>query len=496
MEQEKGKNMGTFSRRTLTIHLEEGEARAVVLKGKRVTDWASVPIPPGVISSGLVEDPRALAELLSELRKQVRSKSRRPLVSLGGIHQVVRILNLPRLKRDLLIEAINGEMRRELASPIEEYQIHWEPIESTKTHIRVYVLAVPDNELESYMAAFKLARLKPRRINLETMALASMLGGEDAVIIGIRDNGFSIVVARDGVPAALRDISYSQENLSSAGRVADLAREVQLTLASFDSGQEGAPAESPLTTYLVGKHTSEHYLTEHLSQEIGFTGAKLDLPAVYPEDFPIVEYAANVGLALNPQGHRSLFPTSKANFSFNLAAPEDLQTAVPVLQGALLIFVVVAFVGVFNPLQEALQADAEEARLRSQVGQIEARIDEVRDEIRRTRQIEAALTQDVVKPQQLEAGVEKIASQRLRWTSVISDSQAANPNIELLTFSEDADKLTIAARAPSAHQAVAFTDYLSEIGRFSSVTIQSLTLEAHGAGGRGILFNLIASKGE
>jgi hypothetical protein len=488
--------MVTFSRQTLTIHLEEGEARAVVLKGKRVTDWASMPIPPGTISSGLVEDPRALAELLGELLKQVRSKSRRPLVSLGGIHQVVRILNLPRLKRDLLIEAINGEMRRELASPIEEYQIHWVPIESSKTHVRVYVLAVPANELESYMAAFNLARLKPRRTNLEAMALASMLDGEDAVIIGIRDKGFSIVVAKDGIPAALRDISYSQENLSSADRVADLAREVQLTLASFGSNQEDAPAESPLTTYLVGKHTSDNYLTEYLSQEIGVTAKKLDLPAVYPEDFPLVEYAANVGLALNMQSHRSLFPTSKADFSFNLAAPEHLQTTVPVVQGALLVLVVVALVGIFNPLREALKVDAEEARLRSQIGQLELRTDEVRDKIRRSRQIEAALAQDEVKPQQLKAGLEEIASQRLRWTLVVSDSQAANPDIELLTFSEDADKLTIAARAPDAHQAVAFSDYLSEIGRFRSVTIQSLTLEAQEAGGQQVLFNLIANKGE
>jgi hypothetical protein len=147
-------------------------------------------------------------------------------------------------------------------------------------------------------------------------------------------------------------------------------------------------------------------------------------------------------------------------------------------------------------MRETLQPDAEEARLRSQVGQLELKTADIRDEIRRTRQIESALTQDVLNPQQLKAGLNEIAIHRLRWTSVVPDAQAANPDVELVKFSEDEGNLTIAARAPNAHQAVAFTDYLSEIGRFSSVTIQSLSLEAQDSGGQRVHFDLIAKKGE
>jgi Tfp pilus assembly PilM family ATPase len=487
--------MAIFKKKTLTIHLEEGEARAVVLQGRRVTDWAAEPIPPGVISSGVVENPQELAALLNRLRKQVRSNSSQPLVSLSGVHQVVRILNLPRLKRELLVQAINGEMRRELASPIEEYQIHWLPVESTNTHVKVYVLAVPANELDSYKRAFKIAGLKPRRINLEAMALASSIDARDAVIIGIRDNGSSIVVVQDGVPTALRDVSYSDEILSSIDRMADLTREVQLTLASFDSEQEDSVVPSPTSTYLVGKHIQENRLTEYLSHEIGLTARELNFPIDYPEDFPVAEYAPNVGLALSSHD-RSLFSRHKADFSFNLAAPEKLPSNIPVLQVAMLMLVVLASVGVVNPMRATLGPDTEEAQLRSQVVQLETRTGEIRDQLRRTRQIESALAQDVVDPQQIQLGLAEMTSDQLSWTSVIPDAQSANPDVDLLKFAEDDHNMTISAQAPNAQTAATFADYVTEIGRFSSVTVQSITLEAPESGDNRVLFDLIADKGD
>ena len=136
-----------FSRNNLTIHVEEQEARALVMAGNQVVRWTSIPIPRGVIIGGVVVDPKVLAKLLRELVEQVHARKMKPLVSLGGLHPVVRVLNLPRLKRGLLVQAIQGEMRRELPSRIEDYEIKWVPLESSKTEVKVYVLALPSNEL-------------------------------------------------------------------------------------------------------------------------------------------------------------------------------------------------------------------------------------------------------------------------------------------------------------------------------------------------------------
>jgi Tfp pilus assembly protein PilN len=441
-----------------------------------------------------VVDPEALAPVLRDLVQALGSRSRRPLVSLGGIHPVVRVLNLPRLKRDMLMEAINGEMRRELPSSIEHYQIHWLPIESSKTQVRVYVLAVPANELESYMLAFRAARLRPRSINLEGLALASILGREDGIIIGIKDDGFSIVAAREGIPAVMRDISYAQEGLSTSDRAADLGRELQFTLASFASDQEGTSAGPALATYLVGPEGTRDGINEYLSREIGLTATRLELPVEYPPDFPAAAFAANVGLALGNQGRRR-FHAGKPRMNFDLIPPEYQPRTVPLAQGVLLILVVVGLVSVINPLQDALQPNAEEVRLSSEVAQYQARIDEAREQVRQSRELEASRAEAEARARQLDIGLQEMAAERLIWTAVIQDAQAAFPEVELLTFAENADRLTISARAPSATQVVDFTNYLSDIGRFASVNLQSLGSDGSAASDARIRFDLVASKG-
>jgi hypothetical protein len=487
-----------LERDTLTIHLEEREVRGLVLSGQRVLRWESRPIPPGVISSGYVEEPAALATVLRDLLRDLASRSRRPLVSLGGIHPVVRVFSLPRLKRDMLMEAINGEMRRELPSPIDHYHIHWRPIESSRTHVRVYVLAVPANELESYMLAFRSARLRPRRINLEGMALASMLGREDGIIIGIKEDGYSIVAARSGIPAVMRDISYSQDDLSASERASDLGRELQFTLASFASDQEGVTAGASLATYLVGTEGRDDGLTEYLSRELGLTATRLGLPVDHPPEFPTAEFAANVGLVVGNQGQgRRLFrAAAKLGFDFDLVPPEYQPRTVPLAQGVLLILVVVGLVSVINPLQEALRPNPEEVRLRSEVAQYQSRIDATREQIRQARALEASRAEAEARARQLDIGLQEIAAERLVWPSVIQDARAAFPDVELLSFAENSDRLSISARAPSASQVVAFTSYLSDIGRFSSVNLQSLGSDGTAASDSRIRFDLVASKGE
>ena len=211
-----------FMTETLMLHLEELEARALVMRGGLVVRWASLPIPKGVITVGVVTNPRVLADVLLELFKKVKPGRARPLVSLSGLHPVVRVLTLPRLKRNLLAEAIHREMARELPSPIDHYHLSWKVLESSNTETSVYALAVPAGQLDSYMSAFKRVRLSPKCITLEAFAVACALDRSDAIIIGMKDTGFSIVVLIDGIPATLRDFTYPRDNLSIVERVTDL----------------------------------------------------------------------------------------------------------------------------------------------------------------------------------------------------------------------------------------------------------------------------------
>ena len=216
--------MNLFNREMVTIHLEEREARVVVFEGNRVSRWRTAPIAPDVIASGRVEDPRVLGTVLVELLGQVQTQSSRPYISLSGIHPVVRVLQLPHLKKNLLSEAIRGEMGRELPSPLEHYQLHWVELESSKTETTYYVMAVPINEFETFYEAFKEAGLRPQKLILEAGALAALIEGGDSIVVGMEDEGFTIAVIREGTPTAIRDDNYSRESLTLGEKMSDLAR--------------------------------------------------------------------------------------------------------------------------------------------------------------------------------------------------------------------------------------------------------------------------------
>ena len=486
--------MSLFGGEMVTIHLEEREARAVVFDGNRVSRWASAPVPPDVIASGRVEDPRVLGTVLVELLSQVQTQSSRPYISLSGIHPVVRVLQLPRLKKNLLPEVIRGEMGRELPSPLEHYQIHWVELESTRTETTFYVMAVPINELKTYYAAFQEAGLRPRRIILGAGALASLIEGGDNIVVGIEDEGFSIAVIREGNPTAIRDDNYSRESLSLGEKMSDLARVLRLTLASLGTADPDSGIQSSFSTYLVGKYASDPGLIAQLSREAEFDAAQLEMPANLPPDFPLVEYAANLGISLNTRIKSRRFRAAKPNIAFDLNVHRSRLQAAPIAKGALFIAVTAAMATVISPLLDVTGPQQVEIRLQSRIEQLQTGIDDVRRQVRIAREAEAQRVQLAADSQQLEVGLQQIASQRLIWPTAVLDSRQKFPKIELLSFSEDARELKMAALALNAAEAVAFSQFLSDSPHFREATIQSLTYQVQDDDERRFRFELSAQK--
>lgn len=480
--------------KTLTLHIEDREARALVMRGNRVVRWASLPIPPGVIINGVVISPGGLAKVLRQLLKCVKAGRSRPLVSLTGLHPVVRTLPLPPLKRNLFPEAVQREMQRELPRPIEHYHIFWQALESSKTETRIYALAVPTGELESYMAAFKQAQVRPKSISLEALVVASALDSNDAIVIGLKHTGFSIVVLRGGTPTLMRDIAYRQEDLPMVDRVADLGSELQLTMASVGLDGPQDANNSPLSMYIIGKNTNDDYLIKYMADEIGFVLSSFEPSASYPTDFPVLEYVPNLGLALHRRKRSAQGQPLRASLSFDLTPERYLPQTVPLWQATLLLALVVAVGSVITPFRDALDPDADILRLRAELAREQRGIDQVRNRVRLTREAQTALAKEDATAEQARNDLQQIVGPHLLWPAVLPASKQTLPDIQVLSFLETSKELTISAEAPNATAAAAFATYLEATGLFSSVTIRTLVRDTKGNSGNTSRFNLTASK--
>lgn len=480
--------------KTLTLHIEDREARALVMRGNRVVRWASLPIPPGVIINGVVTSPGGLAKVMHQLLKGVKAGRSRPLVSLSGLHPVVRTLTLPRLKQSLTAEAVQREMQRELPSPIAHYHISWQPLKSSKTETRVYALAVPTGELEGYMAAFKQAHVRPKSISLEALVVASAVDSNDAIVIGLKHTGFSIVVIQEGTPTVMRDIAYPQEDLPIVDRVADLGRELQLTMASFGLDDPQNPNNFPLSVYIIGKNTNDDYLTRYMAEEMGFALSSFEPSASYPVAFPVLEYVPNLGLALHRPKRSAQGQPFRASLNFDLIPERYQPQTVPLWQGALLLALVVAVGNVITPLRGALEPDAEVLRLRAELSREQRVVDQVRNRLRLSSEAKAALAKEDATAEQARNDLQQIVGPPLLWPAVLPASKKALPEIQVLSFLESSKDLTVSAQAPNTTAAAAFAAYLESTGLFSTVTIKTLVRDTSGNSGNTFRFNLAASK--
>ena len=96
----------------VTLFIEDNAIKLLVASGRRVKKWAKVPLEPGLISDGVINDEEQVAERLKEMFKLEGISARKVTVGLSGFNSVYRLLSLPELPDVLIPEAVRNEATR------------------------------------------------------------------------------------------------------------------------------------------------------------------------------------------------------------------------------------------------------------------------------------------------------------------------------------------------------------------------------------------------
>ena len=88
-----------FSKRIVTLNIESTDLRLLVIRGKRVEEWSSVSLEPGLVKEGLILDLPAVSRVISELMAGQGVKGKEIIASLSGFQSVQRLPDLPKLSR-------------------------------------------------------------------------------------------------------------------------------------------------------------------------------------------------------------------------------------------------------------------------------------------------------------------------------------------------------------------------------------------------------------
>lgn len=138
-------------------------------------------IKPGVIKEGEIKDKETLAKIIKAAFKKVKGEkinSKHVIVSLPEEKAFLQVIQLPKMPEEDIKSAIVYEAENYIPLSIEkvyfDYQV-LKPLCNHLDHLDILLAALPREIVDPYIDCLKLAGLKPKALEIESLAIGRAL---------------------------------------------------------------------------------------------------------------------------------------------------------------------------------------------------------------------------------------------------------------------------------------------------------------------------------
>ncbi len=315
--------MTALAAKIATLYIDTNSLRLLVSRGRRVLEWAYLPLEQELISNNVVVDELELALRVKQMLTAHKSQGSTVYVGLSGLHCISRPITLPPLPVDMLDEAVKREARRLLPIPLEQLYLTWQEIPGSDDRSRVFVVALPTTTVDTVVQSLQHAGLKPAFLGIKPLFLARSIEEDTAIIADIQLTEFDIIIVKSGIPQTVRTIAFPDEDLSSEDKRRTVFNEMTRTISFYNANnaEDQLPPDVPV---IVSGELSEDvraFLSDSVSN--AQTVSSLQMPFDYPEGFDINLYSANLGLTLHQLRKNE---KDESSFMVQNSLPEQYQT--------------------------------------------------------------------------------------------------------------------------------------------------------------------------
>lgn len=273
--------MDLFKRAGLIgLELDTGEARAVELCGSTrapvLAACGRVPLPDDAVVEGAVVRPESVADALEELWTSAGITGREVVLGVANQGVLVRFATFPKVPADKMARMIRYQAQDYLPMPLSsvvlDYMVIGEIADERGEFLEVLLVAARRDMLDNFLAALSMARLKPRDIDVSSLALLRVLPVEaqagTAALVNVANGLSNILVVAEGVPRMARLIPVG---LKDAAKLLDCSLGEVVPDPGTDA-QRGWPREALLAWI--------DSLTAEISSSIGYYNAQPGTAAV------------------------------------------------------------------------------------------------------------------------------------------------------------------------------------------------------------------------
>jgi type IV pilus assembly protein PilM len=286
-----------LQRRTVTLNIEAQSIRVLTVRGENVMSWQEIPLDAGMVKEGVIADPDGVGAALKTALDSPSMSGGRLIASITGFRSIARVLELPKMKPEMLEEAVGREAKREMPVPMEDIYLSWQSLDASDGQQRVFALGVPRDILDPLLKAMAVAKRHPSAIDTKPLALARAANRDEAIIADIEPGSADIVLVTGGVPVIMRTVVERAGEPDGVERVERFRDELARTVKFYNDTHRQEPLEPSTPIFLTGS-LAESALNEPLEALAQYPVETLLPPLDCPPALPLHTYAVNIGLAL------------------------------------------------------------------------------------------------------------------------------------------------------------------------------------------------------
>jgi type IV pilus assembly protein PilM len=448
----------------VTIDIEDNSIKMMLVRGRQVEKAASIPLDPGLVHDGVIIDPATVGRRLGELMAAHGINEKRVMVSLSGIHSIYRVVNVPKLPKNLMDEAARREMERVMPVPLNELYTSYQSISMSDIETVICLVGLPRNTVEAMLETLRQAGLQPEAMDVRPLALVRVADERDAIIINAQSAGFDIAVMVGGITELLRSLPYPADADSADEKVDEVKEELERTVAFYNSSHKGSEINTTVATFVSGE------LGEMLAGTLEYRVKPLPQLLSYPDGLNASEYAANIGMALR-QIHTDFSP---ARVNLNVTPEIYLPKPFPTIQLASWAFILLAVATLLIFGISTLQTYRETLALETQVYNAQNEIDVRQGTAALITQFQTQIDATQKAGNTFKQPLDSAKAQRARVNNNLSKVTSLLPGIIDLKSIVYGQGITITGTAPDDTTVVDYVRALTNSGQFSQVLISNM----------------------
>ena len=287
-----------LQRPTVTLNVEGTTARLLMAKGKLVSAWEEVPLEPGLVREGVIADPQAVGLALKALLDSHRVLAGKLIASVTGLRSIPRMLELPKMKTQLMDAAVAREAKREMPVPMEDIYLSWQTLAAYDGHQRVFALGVPRDALDPLLRAIAVTGRRAYAVDIKPLALARAVDRREAIIADVEPDSSDIVVVIGGIPAIMRTVVSRGDGGAPEDSIDRCRGELARTIKFYNDTHRQEPLLESTPLFITGSLAEAAAVAiESLESLAPYPVEPLTPSLRCPSDLPIASYAVNIGLA-------------------------------------------------------------------------------------------------------------------------------------------------------------------------------------------------------